>query len=132
MRFFKAILPAVAVVSVGLGFSSASLASTLDSAQGGVLVNRGGGYVREATGAQLKPGDLVMVRPGGNAIVSYSGGCFVSVQVGSVYVVQPENYCQLAATDVDITPYVVGAGVIGGGIAAGVLLSEGRSKPASP
>ncbi len=132
MRFLKAVMPAVAAVSVGLGFSCATLASTLQSAQGGVLVNRGGGFVRVAGGEQLKPGDLVMVRPGGNAIVAYSGGCFVNVQVGSVYTVQPENYCQLAGADVDITPYVVGAGVIGGGIAAGVLLSQGSSTPASP
>lgn len=97
-----------------------------------MLVNRGGGFLRVAAGEQLKPGDLVMVRPGGNASVAYSGGCFVNVQVGSVYTVQPENYCQLAGANVDITPYVIGAGVIGGAIAGGVLLSQGSSSPASP
>lgn len=95
-------------------------------------MNRGGGYVRGASGAQLKPGDLVMVRPGGQAVVSYTGGCFVNVQIGSVYTVQPENFCQIAPVEVDITPYVIGAGVIGGAIAGGVLLSQGSSTPASP
>jgi hypothetical protein len=103
---------------------------------GQVLVNQGSGYQQVVGSSDVKAGSTVVVNPGGSAQILYPDGCSVSVQPGSVYTIQSQSPClaadggQASSSGVSGTTLAVGAVVIGGGVAALVLLNKDKS--ASP
>lgn len=123
---FKRVVLSAAVVAFALPASAATV-----NPAGQVSVNQGTGFHTLKGASQVKPGDKVMVGSGGSATVVYENGCSLTLEAG-VHVVPPVTACQGGAASLaNPTTIVVGAGVIGGGIAAGVLLSGG-SKHKSP
>jgi hypothetical protein len=125
----------VSVVSAlvcALAVCNVASAATVDAVQGKVSVNSGNGFKPVPNGAVVKSGDRVMASPGGSAVVNYSNGCFSNVLAGTVVTVIELPDCTTGKLAPDVTGYVVGAAVIGGGVAAAIALSGGDDKPASP
>lgn len=119
--FKSVVVLSAAVVAFGLPASAATV-----NPSGQVSVNQGAGFHTVKGAAQVNPGDKVMVASGGSATVVYENGCSLTLDAG-VHVVPPVSACQAGAGSLaNPTTIVIGAGVIGGGIAAGVLLSGGN------
>ena len=70
-------------------------AATIDRVSGGVLVNRGAGFVAISGAQELQPGDLVMVKPDGTAAIVYSDGCTVLVKKGAIATIGAKSPCAL-------------------------------------
>ena len=99
------------------------------------MVNQGSGYLQVVGATDAGPGATVVVNPGGSAQIVYPDGCSVAVQPGSVYTISPQSPC-LAQGDqttsgVNGTTLALGAVVVGGGVAA-LLLLNSKDKSASP
>jgi hypothetical protein len=130
MRILRAFLPFIA----GTLLSTSSFAATVNATQGQVLVNQGQGYQQVAGSAEIGPGATVVVNPGGSAQIVYPDGCAVTVDPGSVYTIAPQSPC--LPQDPQTSPglsgasLAVGAVIVGGGVAALLLLK--KDKPASP
>lgn len=111
-------------------------AATLDSIQGEVMINRGGGYKFVGSTVELKPGDMIVANSGGAAQLTYADGCSVPLQAGYVVTVSEQSPCATQAGTVTpgFTPgtLAIGAVVLGGGVAAAILLSGKTDKAASP
>lgn len=125
-----------------IAFSLPSLAATVESIQGNVLINRGEGYQPATAQAQISAGDLIMASPGGSADVVYYDGCRVTVQPGAVVAIARKPPCgagsmmHLGAGSYKDSPMVfedsiappIGGSLVGalalGGIAAIVLLQD--------
>jgi hypothetical protein len=94
----------------------------------------------------LPPGDTVVVNPGGMAQIVYPDGCTVQVQPPAVVAIAPQSPCQTQqtptneqqgtavsdATGLGPDTVIVGSIVVGGGIAAAIILLNQKDKPASP
>jgi hypothetical protein len=131
MRVFRPLVAFVCAAS----FSTSSLAAVVNATQGQVLVNQGSGYQQVAGSIEASPGATVVVNPGGAAQIVYPDGCSVAVQPGSVYTIAPQSPCLAqngqATTGVNGTTLALGAVVVGGGVAA-LLLLNSNDKAASP
>lgn len=90
--------------------------------QGQTLLNRGNGFEQIQGQAQASAGAKVVANPGGQGQVTYEDGCTVTVNPGQIYTIQPASPCQSGAL-LPINGYAVGAALIGGTVAAVVLLS---------
>jgi hypothetical protein len=119
-----------------LSFAAAPLqAASLESIQGEVLIDRGGGFAIVPGPTSLDPGDTVIANPGSGALIVYDAECKISVKPGDVVTVHKSAPCGGGGGEsiFDTTTLLVGAGVIGLGAGAAVLLTSGGSdKPASP
>jgi hypothetical protein len=129
-------LASIALIA-GVAFSLPALAATVESGKGQVLINRGGGFQPVAGGAQAGAGDAVMVSPNGSAQIVYSDGCSIPVVPGNVITVTAESPCKSFAQanqTPDLTPWVIGAIVLGGGATAVILSQKSNTapSPASP
>jgi hypothetical protein len=129
-----------------LGYAAAD-AATVSKRSGGVLINKGSGFVMLGADAELAPGQQVMVQQGGSASILYAGNCVVRVGSG-VWFVQPVAPCANGATEIDftgrmnqeappaeptdVTPFVVGGVIVAGGVAAAIVLTQNKDKAASP
>ena len=129
----RVVRPLVAFISAAL-FSTYSFAATVSATQGQVLVNQGQGYQQVAGSVEAGPGATVVVNPGGSVQILYPDGCSVAVQPGSVYAIAPQSPCLAqngeTTTGMSGTTLAVGAVVVGGGVAALLLLNGNKS--ASP
>ena len=140
VRVSSALLALILAASI----STASLAATVNVLQGQVLLSRGEGYQLVDGSTEAQPGDTVVVNPGGIAQIVYPDGCMVQVQPPAVVTIAPQSPCQTQqaptteeqpATDGPPVGYgtiAVGAAVVGGGIAAALILLNQNDKPASP
>jgi hypothetical protein len=122
-------------------------AATVSKRSGGVLINKGSGFVTLGADAELAPGQQVMVQQGGSASIVYASNCVVRVGSG-VWFVQAVPPCANGATEIDftgrmnqetppteppgVTPFVVGGVIIAGGVAAAIVLTQNKDKAASP
>jgi hypothetical protein len=129
-----------------LGHTAAD-AATVSKRSGGVLINRGSGFVTLGADAELTPGQQVMVQQGGSASIVYANNCVVRLGSG-VWFVQAVPPCANGATEIDftgrmnqatppteptdVTPFVVGGVIVAGGVAAAVVLTQNKDKAASP
>lgn len=120
---------------VGVSIGAPAFAATVTAVQGQVLVNRGQGYQLIQGATEVNPGDTVVVNPGGIAQIVYPDGCSMQFQPGSVVAIGPQSPCeaqqQSGQAGVNGTTLAIGAVVVGGGVAAIILLSQ-NDKPASP
>jgi hypothetical protein len=107
-----------------------AIAATVNVSQGQVLLNRGAGYQRVMGSVQAGPGAMLVANPGGGGQIVYPDGCVVEVVPGSVYTIADQSPCQNGTSIVNSTTLAVGAVALGGGVALGLLLAQG--KPASP
>lgn len=114
-------LALAAIVCLGLP----SQAATVQSVQGKVSINRGGGFQPVAASAQAGPGDVVTASPGGSAQVVYGDGCKVTVNPGAVVMIQELSPCVANAyAQVDDQPSLVSAGLaVAGGVTGVILLA---------
>jgi hypothetical protein len=126
--------PLLAFLSGAL-LSTSSLAATISATQGQVLVNQGSGYQQVVGSVDAGSGATVVVNPGGSAQIVYPDGCTVAVQPGSVYTISAQSPCLAqggqTTSGVDGTTLALGAVVVGGGVAA-LLLLNSNDKSASP
>jgi len=116
--------------------------------QGQVLLNTGQGYRLVQGSTNVNPGDMIVVNPGGVARITYDDGCVTEVRPPAVTAVSAQSPCQqqqkqgAAQGDpqgepqggiggISTTHVVLGTVLVGGGVAAWLLLS-GKHKPASP
>ena len=83
----------MSVFAIGLCLSLPATAANLNSVEGSVLINHGGGFERVASGAPASEGDLIVANPGGSAKLVYSGGCVTEVKPGSVVKVRDGSSC---------------------------------------
>lgn len=98
--------------------------------EGQVSINQGDG--------SASPGDLVMASPDGSGKIEYADGCVVVVKPGAVAAVEEQSPCKTGRFG--FRPgYLIGAVLIGGGVAAAIALIDGGGnndktgdKPASP
>lgn len=134
-------------------FSASSLAATVQSKGGQVLVNKGEGYRQVVGSVDVKAGDSILVNPGGSGQITFSDGCAVDIGPGSVITISPQSPCLTtgstsnanananasAGSDggssvggMSTTTFAIGAAVVGGGVAAAaLLLGQSSDKPAS-
>ena len=145
-------LASIAFISA-VSFSAPSLAATVDSIQGSVSINRGDGYQRVSAPTQITAGDLIMASPEGSAELVYYDDCRVTVQPGAVMTIAREPPCatsammRLGAGSLKDTPPVfideapdfslgrkilVGGLIVGGIVAAVLLLQEDEDRERSP
>lgn len=115
------------VAAVCLALAVPAMAANL-TPTGGVSVNTGAGFKAVSGPTSVQPGDKVMVAGGSSATITFENGCSITLGEG-VKTVPSAPACQTGG--IDTTHLVVGLGVVGGGIAAGVLLS-GKDKKSSP
>src|SRR3990172_1743800 len=124
--------PVVALLSAAL-FSTSSFAAMVNATQGQVLVNQGSGYQQVAGSVEVGPGGTVVVNPGGSAQILYPDGCSVAVQPGSVYTIAPQSPCLAQggepSSGLNGTTLAIGAVVVGGGVAALLLLKDKSASP---
>ena len=130
----RAVRPLVALLSVTL-FSTSSFAAMVNATQGQVLVNQGSGYQQVAGSVEAGPGARVVANPGGSAQILYDDGCAVLVQPGSVYTIAAESPCLAQGGEATTGPsgaaLAIGAVIVGGGVAA-LLLLNNKDKSTSP
>jgi hypothetical protein len=119
--------------------ASSAQAAMLTNIQGAVAVNAGAGYQPVAGPAPVGPGERIRTSDGSADIV-YENGCTVHVAPNQVVLVSsaaPE--CSggglkdggIVESGIPTEYLVAGAVVVGGGVAAGILLSE-EHHPVSP
>ena len=110
-------------------------AATIQTNAGDVLVDQGtGSGYRAVKGTfQAKPGDTVMAQIGGSADVIYDDGCRQKVEFGTIVTIAPVSPCKAGPPVTQDYSLAVGAVVVGAGVGAVILLSDGdsSSKPAS-
>ena len=61
-----------------------------------MLINRGDGFQRVASGTEAREGDLVMANPGSSAKLVYPGGCVTEIKPGGVVTVTDGSSCPKA------------------------------------
>ena len=102
-----------------------ALAATVDSVQAPVSLNTGNGFRHIAGTTGAKVGDQVMAGPGGSAKIVYGDGCVEQVDPGTVVTVKEAPPCQVGAHPA--RPYIIGAAVVGGAVAIGVIVSNNNN-----
>ncbi len=129
----------ISVAVIAALMASSAQAALLTNVQGTVTVNQGNGYIPAASGSVVAPGDRVRVGEGSAGIV-YENGCAQTVGPGqTVLVLYAAPDCNgglkdgaAVETGVPTETLVIGGLVVGGAVAAAVVLTQGTSKPASP
>jgi hypothetical protein len=125
----------------------AAAAATVSKRSGGVLINKGSGFVTLQGDAELASGRQVMVQPGGSASILYASNCVVRLGSG-LWFVQAASPCASGTTEIDftgrmnqatppteptdVTPYIIGGVAVAGGAAAAIVLTQNKDKAASP
>lgn len=100
--------------------------------EGEVYVNRGAGYQRVESVAELNAGDSVMAGAAGRATINYGDGCTIELVPGAVVAIGPASPCSIetgsnpppAGGGFGVTELGVGALVVGGVAGAIVLLGD--------
>ena len=129
----RSITLAVLVAGVaGVAASSPSFAATVTSTGGEVSVNQGTGFRRVAGTVVAGVGASVMVGPTGSGQIVYEDGCRVDLNPNTVMNIAERSPCVVAATQTNYTIPIIGAVVLGGGVAAILLSRKDEAKPASP
>jgi len=143
------VLPAITLFSLSFSIARPSLAATVVTDRGEVLVNRGAGFKAIKALTLAGPGDLVMVDPRGSGRITFEEGCTFKIKPGEVYVIPEKSPCtpvggqlSTSASSSDPLPehteqfdhrrFAVGAAIAVGAIVGGVLLLRADDKPASP
>jgi hypothetical protein len=113
-----------------------SLAAVVDSVQGEVWINRGGGFQLVAGAVvQGNVGDFVMAGENSSARIVYPDGCSVQVIPGNVIAITDQSPCIERALSDDsrgLTAGLFALGAVGVGVATYFLLKNEDDKPASP
>jgi hypothetical protein len=133
---------AVSAFWLGLGASPCAFAATVTVEQGQVLLNTGQGYRLVQGSTNVNPGDMIVVNPGGMARITYDDGCVREVRPPAVTAISSQSPCQQNQSSPEGEPHggtggistthvVLGTALVGGGVAAWLLLSR-KDKPASP
>jgi hypothetical protein len=142
-------------------FASAAQAANIEVTQGEVLLSHGAGYQSIHGSAELLVGDMVVAKPDSAARISFADGCTIYLGMGMVFTVEARSPCgssgaggaaaknadvaisgdwsagteTLAVTDevqANVTPYLLGAAVVGGIAAAASMLGGDGGPPVSP
>jgi hypothetical protein len=123
-----------------------AFATTVTAEQGQVLLNSGQGYRLVQGSTNVNPGDMIVVNPGGMARITYDDGCVTEVRPPAVTAISTQSPCQQKQSSpqgepqgepqsgmggISTTHVLLGTALVGGGVAAWLLLS-GKLKPASP
>ncbi len=108
-------------------FCPAAFAATVQDISGPVLANEGVGFKRVAGTRPVAPGTRLIANPGGSATIVYDNGCIERVEPGVVVTVKPAGACEAPSA----TPYILGAVVVGAGVALAIGGKDDK-KPASP
>lgn len=132
MHILLRILP----IGIVLLSSLSAEAAIVGGVKGDVYVNRGAGYQRVESFAEIGAGDSVMAGPAGYATVTYGDGCAVQLAPGAVIAVGDVSPCSIETGanppspggGPDLTTLGTGALVVGGIAGAVVLLSDDDSK----
>lgn len=135
-------MAAVSVFWLGLWASPCAFATTVTAEQGQVLLNTGQGYRLVQGSTNVNPGDMIVVNPGGMARITYDDGCVTEVRPPAVTAISSQSPCQQKQSSPEGEPHggiggistthvVLGTALVGGGVAAWLLLSR-KDKPASP
>ena len=122
----------VFLCGVVVALSATAQAATVRNVAGSVLVDRGSGFQRVTGDVTVAPGDRVLANAGGSANIVYSENCIVKVDPGAVVTVIPASQCLPVGGLTGVTPYVIGAAVVGGGAALAIGLSGKSSRSVSP
>jgi hypothetical protein len=140
---------AVSAFCLSVWVSPCAFATSVTAEQGQVLLNTGQGYRLIQGSTNVNPGDMIVVNPGGMARVAYDDGCVTEVRPPAVTAISSQSPCQLQQQKqgspqegpqgepqggiggISTTHVVLGTALVGGGVAAWLLLS-GKLKPASP
>jgi hypothetical protein len=135
-RFYALIFSSFACQILLMSWASAA---TITAISGKVSLNRGNGFRQITVDASASPGDLVMAGPSASAIIVYDDGCRQTVGPGSVVPVAQstggrdggsvKDAHYECPTAIPRDHLLLGAAVIGGGIAAVVAITE--TKPSS-
>ena len=145
MRVFTTI----ALFSFSLSIAMPSLAATVVTERGEVLVNSGAGFKEIKALTLAAPGDQVMVNPRGSGRVTFEEGCTFKIKPGEIYVIPAKSPCTVVSAQVstgrslndpllegveqaDHRKYVIGAAIVIGVIVGGIVLLRADDKPASP
>jgi len=83
------------VAVAALAFSGTVLAATatITSANGGVMVNQGNGFVSAQVGQVLNTGDRVMVPAGASSSLSFDDGCALNLQPDTLVTIPAMSTC---------------------------------------
>ena len=135
---------AVSAFCLSVGVSPCAFATTVTAEQGQVLLNTGQGYRLVQGSTNVNPGDMIVVNPGGMARITYDDGCVTEVRPPAVTAISTQSPCQQQQKQsppqddsqgehggISTTHVILGTALVGGGVAAWLLLS-GKLKPASP
>jgi hypothetical protein len=138
---------AVSAFWLALWAGPCAFATTVTAEQGQVLLNTGQGYRLVQGSINVNPGDMIVVNPGGMARITYDDGCVTEVRPPAVTAISAQSPCQQQQKPsspqddsqgehggiggISTTHVVLGTALVGGGVAAWLLLS-GKFKPASP
>ena len=126
------IVAALAACSLAISLPVLAHAATVNSAGGQVLINRGDGYKQVVGSTEGNPGDTVVANPGSGGTIVYADGCTVNIEPGTVVTIAASPPCASGTGGVSGTTFAIGAAVVGGGVAAALLLGKGGDKSASP
>jgi hypothetical protein len=137
---------AVSAFWLALWAGPCAFATTVTAEQGQVLLNTGQGYRLVQGSTSVNPGDMIVVNPGGMARITYDDGCVTEVRPPAVTAISTQSPCQQQKQSspqdepqgehggiggISTTHVLLGTALVGGGVAAWLLLS-GKLKPASP
>lgn len=128
MRFAFRVAAAVGAVLIA---AAPAHAGTVESFNGVVQVNRGGGFQQVGVGTVVNPGDRVLIGEGSNVRISHSNNCILVLPQQGLYTV-PQNAPCTAASPPSVGPAEIGVGLaVAGGIGATVYLLT-QDKKGSP
>jgi hypothetical protein len=154
----SAAMPVAPAVSAGI--------ATVSVIQGEAMIRREAGYETVKGSSEVSVGNTVVAKAGSTVKVTFSNGCSLFLGMGMVFDVPAEPPCAgtgnsvtgsttptpnqgvqdwatatqtvavAAAPEINIMPYLLGAGVVGGAGAAALAFSSGGGggggTPASP
>lgn len=131
----KTIVTYFSILAFAAVSATSAFAVELRGANGGVLVNKGAGFVPVRGSATLVAGDRVMVSANSKATLVYSEDCKVPLTPGRVVTIGKKSPCDAKAQfgDGNLGPIVLGglgAGFIGFVVIKGV--NDTKNKIASP
>src|SRR5262245_40522882 len=140
---------AVSAFLLALWASPCAFAAIVTVEQGQVLLNTGQGYQLVQGATKVNPGDIIVVNPGGMARITYDDGCVTEVRPPAVTAISSVSPCQQQQTQgspqddppgepkgwmggISTTHVVLGTALVGGGVAAWLLLRGKKPRPLSP
>jgi hypothetical protein len=155
VRAFSAICAFGAGAMLPVMAAAAETVATVSIIQGEAMIRREAGYEAVTGSSEVSVGDTVVAKAGSTVKVSFSNGCSLFLGMGMVFDVPAEPPCAAtgnsvtgsttpppnqgvqdwsaatqtvavaAAPEINIMPYLLGAGVVGGAGAAAVAFSSG-------